>query len=154
MNWDEIRLVYKDFKQGVHPNSLYDWPSVMSPVERIVWGDIRSLGLPFYPQFPVSKYFLDFAEPVEKINIEVDGKNYHKLGNKKDADRDAELKALGWQVIRIQGWQSMKGHEHYEEECAQKHGKFGGEMCEEHQREYTEDSSEGILRKLKYTYYA
>ena len=36
------------------------------------------LGLPFYPQYPIGKYFVDFADPVKKIVIECDGKKYHQ----------------------------------------------------------------------------
>src|SRR4249919_2193721 len=51
-----------------------------------------------YGPGPRAHYKLDFAHPVAKVDIELDGP-YHDLS--KDAERDARLRALGWKVIRI-----------------------------------------------------
>lgn len=105
---EEIRKVYKknlDLILKHHYVSPYflDWIPMFTPIENNVWADIRYLCLPFYPQFPVDKYFIDFADPVLKIGIEVDGK-HHLDQIEKDKERQDVLESLGWRIIRIQGW--------------------------------------------------
>lgn len=87
---------------------FYDFYSMMSPIERLVWLDIKYLGLPMYPQFPVLNYVLDFADPVKKIGIEADGKQFHDI--KKDWLRDKELETHGWKIYRFKGSQINAVH--------------------------------------------
>lgn len=76
----------------------------MTPIERDVWIEIRTVGLPFYPQYPVGRRFVDFGDPYMRIAIEVDGAAYHTEEN--DAIKDAELHEAGWRVFRITGKQA------------------------------------------------
>ncbi|MBK9497414.1 MAG: DUF559 domain-containing protein, partial [Xanthomonadales bacterium] len=66
--------------------SIYgmDWISMFSPIEHIAWGEIRHLGIVFYPQYPIAEMFVDFAAPQQKVVIECDGAAYH------NKDKDAE----------------------------------------------------------------
>ena len=80
-----------------------------TPIEAAVWRDIRSLGLPFYPQIPALNYFLDFACPMLKIGIECDGKAWHDYDL--DRARDARLSGAGWTIFRIEGHECMRGIE-------------------------------------------
>lgn len=73
----------------------------LTPIEAQLWQDIRGMGLPFYMQYPVGKRFVDFGDPVQQIAIEADGAAYHTP--EKDAQKTAELQALGWMVFRIKG---------------------------------------------------
>lgn len=73
----------------------------LTPIERLVWGDIRELGLPFYMQYPVGRRFVDFGDPVRCIAIEADGAAFHTPEG--DARKDADLKECGWTVFRIPG---------------------------------------------------
>jgi very-short-patch-repair endonuclease len=84
------------------PYIVGDWASLMTPIEAAMWDELRSEGLPFWPQFPVGKYMVDFGDPVRRIAIECDGKEFHQ-DYKKDARRDAEIESLGWSVHRISG---------------------------------------------------
>lgn len=67
----KIREAYKpvmdDLKAGIRRDVYaiwpHDWYAYMSPIEWNVWQDIRSYGLPLYPQVPCGKYFIDFADP-------------------------------------------------------------------------------------------
>ena len=99
------QMVWDDLLKGsrIDPYSLWphDWTSYMSPIEVNMWSDIRSYGLFFYPQVPIGNFFVDFANPLEKIVIEVDGKQWHDI--EKDALRDKELKEMGWRVVRLPG---------------------------------------------------
>lgn len=83
-----------------------DWRD-MTKIEDNVWCDIRCAGLAFYPQFPIGKYNVDFADPINKIVIEVDGKEWH-TDFEKDKKRQNEIEALGWEVIRINGRNTFK----------------------------------------------
>lgn len=79
-----------------------DWLSVFTPIEYALWHDIRGHNCILYPQYPVGRYFVDFANPVAKVAIECDGASWHQDAEK-DASRQAEIEALGWTVYRITG---------------------------------------------------
>lgn len=80
-----------------------EWMNLFSPIEESMWYNIRAYGkCPMYPQFPVRKYFVDFGNPVVKVAIECDGKEYHK-DKEKDLNRDKALLEAGWMVYRING---------------------------------------------------
>jgi len=57
----------------------------------------------FEYQHRVGEYSLDFAFPKEKIDIETDGEYWHPEGNLKDKTRDANLKKMGWKIVRLAG---------------------------------------------------
>jgi very-short-patch-repair endonuclease len=78
----------------------------LTPIEEYTWQAIRRYGVPFYPQIPALGYFLDFANPFLKIDIECDGKQWHD--REKDAIRDTRLMQDGWTVYRIPGWKCNK----------------------------------------------
>ncbi|MBT2299244.1 DUF559 domain-containing protein [Variovorax paradoxus] len=113
-NWNALRAHYA----GITPLILaapknewavgaYDWTQgglmQMTPIERWVWDEIRDANAVFYPQYPVGRFFVDFANPKAKVAIECDGAAYH-LDKAKDAGRDAILERLGWVVYRAPGW--------------------------------------------------
>lgn len=83
---------------SINPN-IVTWE--FSPIEDNAWGQIRALGLPFYPQFPVLDHFADFADPFRKIAIELDGKKFHD--KKRDDVRDSRMRKEGWEIHRITG---------------------------------------------------
>lgn len=80
----------------------HDTGIVMTPIESALWHDIRAEGAVFYPQYPVGRFFVDFANPAAKIAIECDGAAFH-TDKAKDAARDAELAKAGWHIYRITG---------------------------------------------------
>lgn len=83
------------------PYMIADWVALFTPIEAAIWSDIRTYGLPFWPQFPVGKYVVDFADPVRRIVLECDGAAYHDAA--KDRQRDAALEKMGWTTYRIPG---------------------------------------------------
>jgi very-short-patch-repair endonuclease len=89
---------------GDDPYEVGEWPSIFTPIESALWTDIRCYGLDLWPQLPVGRFFVDFGNPVAKVAIECDGKAFHRDAAK-DQARDEELEAMGWEVIRIPGWQ-------------------------------------------------
>lgn len=85
------------------PYEIADWMSVFTPIESALWCDIRGRGLDLWPQLPVGRFFVDFGNPVSRIAVECDGKEWHQDAAK-DCARDQELEAMGWEVVRIPGW--------------------------------------------------
>lgn len=115
-NWtdwhDALRHNYRMYARAVErglvtwstPNDPYtvaDWAMLFTPIEAAIWSDIRCYGLPFWPQFPVGRFIVDFADPVRKIAIECDGAAYHDRD--KDSRRDALLADMGWKTYRVPG---------------------------------------------------
>lgn len=112
-DWQQIRDLYKanileimashPHQYGIDP---YEWDMGrniihMTPIERAMWSDIRTTGIVMYPQWPACGFFLDFANPVAKVAIECDGREFHD--REEDAKRDAGLASVGWKVFRMKG---------------------------------------------------
>ncbi len=57
-----------------------------------------------YTQMPVHRFTVDFAIPSVRICLEADGERWHRNAQRKlrDRNRDAEIRKLGWQVLRFQ----------------------------------------------------
>ncbi len=126
-----------------------DWD--FTPIEAYAWCDIRELGLPLYPQYPVGRYFIDFADPYLKIGVELDGAAYHSV--EQDEPRDADLWSQGWRIFRIPGCDSLPSN-----------SRPFNDMCSEEERNYPDyaqqtaatwiqDKSEGFFWALKMFYY-
>lgn len=98
-------LYYRSIGTGVCPYGL-PFDMYFTPIERIVFGYIRCAGVPLLPEFPVDKYYIDFADPYLKVGIECDGQQWHDP--KKDAKRDEELNELGWTIYRLTGAEIMR----------------------------------------------
>ncbi len=95
---------YKYKRRWVDPYCGINWGELFSPIEEVTWQSIRCFGsVPLYPQYPVLKYYIDFANPVVKIGIECDGKEWHENRTEKDLQRDKKLAAEGWTIFRISG---------------------------------------------------
>jgi very-short-patch-repair endonuclease len=111
MNWSDIRAHYRRHLNEIEaaPRNewaidAYAWDGLLelTPIEKWLWADIRQLDAVLYPQFPVGRFFVDFASPVARVAIECDGAAFHQ-DKAKDAARDAELERMGWTVYRITG---------------------------------------------------
>lgn len=134
-----------------------DFMDDMTPIEKSVWCDIRGAGLPFLPQIPALRFFLDFADPFKKIAIECDGKAWHDA--EADARRDALLMADGWTIYRIPGSKCNRllprPHELIESKM---HAGYSEEEAESMTRAaalaWRGDTSEGIIDTIRLTHYA
>ena len=80
----------------------YEGDIKLSHIEAALWYDIRLAGAVLYPQFPVGRYVVDFANPVARCAIECDGKAYHQ-DKAKDAKRTQDLTDMGWCIYRLTG---------------------------------------------------
>ena len=85
---DIMMTSQQNINQQIDPYFI-DWLLDFSPIEEIAWNSIRSRGVPLYPQFSLFNYFIDFANPVLKIGLEMDGKEFHDT--EKDRERDTKL---------------------------------------------------------------
>lgn len=110
-NWTAIREHYEWLTPKILAQDRNEWATDtyawngmvnLTPIEYWLWADIRECDCVFYPQYPVGRVFLDFANPKAKVGIECDGAEFHK-NKQKDAARDQILTDLGWTIYRISG---------------------------------------------------
>lgn len=111
-HWSEIRDIYSGIADEISrsPASRYAvdpyfWCGTtieLSPIERMIWDEARTFGVVLYPQFPIDRFFADFANPAAKIVIECDGEEFHKDAAA-DRARERVMESLGWHVYRISG---------------------------------------------------
>lgn len=148
--------VYRETGRVLFDPYRLDFTSDQTPIEAAVWGDLRAAGLPFYPQIPALGYFLDFADPFNRIAIECDGKEWH--GAEKDVKRDARLAAAGWLVYRIPGWKCKRTMAHPRDLFTER--LQAGDDEEEalqaiaaHAREWYANTSEGMIEAISCVHY-
>lgn len=105
-----IREFYRLWQQEIYNEHqmYFDWTFFepltlwMTPIEVNVWEKLKTKGLFYYPQLPVTQYLLDFADPFKKIAIEVDSREWHQdVG--KDIDRQWDIEWFDWKFYRIWG---------------------------------------------------
>jgi very-short-patch-repair endonuclease len=120
-NWAALRAFYQKHLPAILAEEANEWALdpyaweegrmvQFTPIEAWFWADIREADAVLYPQFPVGKVFVDFANPRAKVAIECDGAAYH-LDKAKDAARDAVLEGMGWTVYRIPGYDCAKDYD-------------------------------------------
>jgi very-short-patch-repair endonuclease len=80
--------------------------------EVILWNRIlrrkQLRGYPFLRQRPIGNYIVDFFSKNLKLIVEVDGE-IHKFQKTKDKKREADIKALGYSVIRLGNEEILQG---------------------------------------------
>lgn len=142
------RLKEKLVKAGVDawdradPYEIADWDSIFTPIERALWWDIRANALPLWPQYPVGRYFVDFGNPVRRVAVECDGRAYHQ-DKEADAARDADLRRMGWTVLRIEGWQCKGVAPEYDPDMTE-------EEHEQRRRHIQEKTPARLIEKLEF----
>jgi len=111
-SWDErekIREIYGSLKpEELGKNNPYMIDLKFSPIEYQMWWSIKMYWETRYfrPEFPIGKYFADFADHIHKIVIECDGKEFHSdLEN--DKIRQSEIERMGWVVLRFDAKQIL-----------------------------------------------
>lgn len=71
-------------------------------VEAVLWSELRGRrlnGFKFVRQFPIERYFADFACRQMKLVVEADGSQH--ADEAYDCVRDQRMNALGWSVARF-----------------------------------------------------
>lgn len=78
---------------------------VMTDAELKLWNAIRThrlMGLSFRRQFPIAGYIVDFACPLRKLIVEVDGSQHaEEPVEHTDALRARRLEKDGWTILRF-----------------------------------------------------
>lgn len=119
-NWNAIRDHYETRTPRILAGRKdewaldpYEWNDVitLTPIEDWLWIHIRAANAVLYPQYPVGRFFVDFANPVARVAIECDGSAFHK-DKAKDQQRDDELAAMGWKVYRVPGHICVRDNDH------------------------------------------
>ena len=89
-----------DYPPVAHPDQVSDW-------ERSFYRAMHAAGLRPVPQYEEAPYTLDFAlfDGDRKLDIEVDGENYHRNWDgelcRRDQIRSRRLSDLGWDILRL-----------------------------------------------------
>lgn len=83
-----------------HPNVIMSKKGFVSKPERSMAKILDGLGQKYTRQFPVDRFFTDFALPKRKIVIEVDGQYWHQ-NKKKDQERQNIIEQQGYTVLRF-----------------------------------------------------
>lgn len=149
--YSALKEIYANRGEGYDPY-LVDWIQIFTPIEFDAWDTIRGRALPFYPQYPLDGIILDFADPVKKIAIECDGKDWHD--KEKDRERDERLFSKGWVVYRVTG---RECHKCAEDPAELKELLDNSTIDElEHEARYLDwlmHTSEGVITSIATVYY-
>lgn len=81
-----------------------------SAAERVLWSALRAnrlAGLKFKRQQPIGPYIVDFFCARARLIVELDGAHHARKRNK-DIQRDTQLRALNYEVIRVSASDFMK----------------------------------------------
>ena len=83
-------------------------PRLVSEWEKVLWSGLARAGLRPVPQYDVDSYILDFAlirPNGRRLNIEVDGEQYHRDWDgeliRRDQLRNLRMMEMGWDVMRF-----------------------------------------------------
>jgi very-short-patch-repair endonuclease len=159
--WNALRKLYEYHTPEIIERSKEDITAMIdpylvnwkfSPIEDIAWGYIRDYGLPLYPQYPLGRFFIDFACPYLRLGVELDGKQYHNA--EKDKKRDEWMAAQGWQVFRVPGRECYVKHKDFHEiREMSSYGACESEIHGELQRFFME-TAEGVFKALEIMYFS
>lgn len=73
-----------------------------SPMERIVYNELKTSGSCPVMQYMIGKYFVDFAFPDLRLVIEYNGESHKDFDSfQKDKIRAGEIHSLGWSIMNI-----------------------------------------------------
>jgi very-short-patch-repair endonuclease len=78
----------------------------LTPAEAALWSLLQAnkfKGKRFRRQQSIENYIVDFYCPSEKLIIELDGQVHHNpIAAMNDAERDSQLKSLGYKILRFE----------------------------------------------------
>jgi len=155
--WEAIRAFYRlsnkeIFSRGVvgHGIDVYqiDWMRLFTPIEQLAWDSIRWRGLPLYPQYPVGGVFVDFGDPVKRVALECDGRQWHD--KETDAERDRLLGEQGWTVYRVTGSECYRAIRDESEDELNKERLHDGLIDEMPTRPRNVDDVVGEIKRIHY----
>ncbi|HEY6952598.1 MAG TPA: DUF559 domain-containing protein [Bacteroidota bacterium] len=83
----------------------------MTDAEAKLWSGVRAnqLGVKIRHQVPFDRYIVDFLCEEKRLIIELDGsQHFDSEGRKRDNERDAYLRARGYEVLRFDNWDMLQ----------------------------------------------
>lgn len=118
--WDALKKIYAIIEPEILDSGVYwsdpyffDFCQGQSPIEYLLWQDLRSNLVGMYPEYPVLKYFVDYWNPTLRIGIEADGKRWHD--RQRDCLRDTEIfQKTGGLIFRVTGAECYRGEPPWE----------------------------------------
>lgn len=142
-------------RHGLPNYEIALWDQVLNPLEFKMFEDIRYIGVPLYPIFPVlENSYLHFANPFKKIGIEIK----YKESPQSLIDRKIGLlSASGWtiHVIKSQGsYHTIE--EYFRIKRKRKDVEFDDLSFEEQYRfvsKFKEESAPCLLYYINWTYF-
>lgn len=118
-NFDEIKRLYKQYygeavERGIHHLPYYEiqqWDQVLNKIDGRIFEDVRAMGIPLYPIFPVTEgTYLHFANPFCRVGIEI----IYKSTPQALVERKVNLlKAEGWTIYTTNSQQTYYGIEEF-----------------------------------------
>lgn len=160
-HWNEIRSLYEKQTPLIlsRPRDVFwvdpyafDWLEIFTPIESSAWQSIRGLGIPLYPQYPIDSIFVDFGDPVKKIALECDGKDFHNKQD--DTIRDNFLNSIGWTVFRVTGSECYKPGLNLEPLLIDLHNEAIRQIDFDAKIEdWAMNSSDGVISAIAWNYY-
>lgn len=148
-NEDKIIAHCKKTNRGLYSAYPIDWIKLFTPIESDAWNVIRCRGMALYPQYPALNYHIDFANPLYKLGLEIDGKQYHDKA--KDEKRDAKLKEAGWIIYRITGSEMANTRFKSLSECQEEY--LDADETYDEIRKWIIHTGDGVITALFYTYF-
>jgi len=112
-NFDEVKKRYKLWYRLAIREEHYilpfyeiqSWDKILDPVAHNIFDDIKCLGIPLYPVYPISEYdYIHYGNPFIKVGIEI----VYKNSSKERINRKIkQLQSKGWTVYETD---SRKAH--------------------------------------------
>lgn len=103
-NFDEVKKRYKlwyrlAIREQHYTLPFYEiqsWDKILDPVAHNIFDDIKCLGVPLYPIYPISEFdYIHFGNPFIKVGIEIAYKN----SSRERINRKVkELQGKGWTI--------------------------------------------------------
>ena len=95
---------------------------------------------------------VDFGDPVKKVALECDGKQFHNA--EKDKTRDMYLNSLGWTVFRVTGKECHRPEPDKEDLYFKKlDGIITEEEYDQIMRDWAMNTSDGVISAIGSVYY-
>ena len=135
MEINNIQQLKRYIHKAIKEKDAYERRFLLdSPIEEILFDELRFLGHMPETQIPVGPYFIDMGYPKKKIGVECLGENWHKTQKQieYDNERNEFLREQGWEIMYFDGSNIYKNPEPIADEIVNKvFGKSRGIMIDE-----------------------
>ena len=162
--FEEIKKRYKVwFRRAIREQhytlpyyEIQSWDKMLDAVAHNIFDDIKCLGVPLYPVYPISEFdYIHFGNPFIKIGIEIAYKN----SSREKIDRKLKrLRSMGWTIYETDSRKAYFTFREYHEYVLKgKDVQFDGMELEDQSKfiEQHKDHNTGcLLEYVKDTHFA